>query len=472
MRNAVHYLADNTSQTWIETSAGFAPGKAASGTDLVVVIDYAQETHVPVTLPLVRGPDAARLRRRRLEREFPNVRLCAVLPVRNRPGDGLSDAVMVAAGTDDAGGQQLAQLGETHALRCITTPALLVAEWLRHAKLTRRRLLVVMPTPAGLRVTFIDHGQPLLSRLTSVISQGGSATEISRTVQYLQNTQRIERSEQLEIWFWGMTHDEVELCRPSGVAYSVGATPKVRGLPNPQRDGLTALLQLAARRSPRAQLAPDGLRLNWFARELRRYAYGTAVCIAVAGVVAMGLLQWRTHGLVIESAAVETQITAMAADRSQLEQTMSQHGVKFEDLRLLPDIEQALLSTAVNVDEAFKVAGRAFGTRPEILLQSLEFFSAPPAPPPAGTERSCGNESIPQSASADVRFSLAGDLDVRRRAEELTYVRTAMTSLDHWHSTPASSRVGAGEAVTVKAGMDASADSSEWAACLQREGTS
>jgi hypothetical protein len=471
MTNAIYYLAAGTSRSWIASAAGLVPAEPAPGANLVVVVDYADETHVPASLPQVRGADAARLRRRRLEREFPGVSLCAAIPLRQRSGDGLNDVVMIAAGTGTDGEARLAQLAEQHALRAVSTPALLVAEWLRHAKHGRQRLLVVLPTPAGLRLVFLDHGQPLLSRLTSPLAQGDTAIELARTVQYLQNTQRIERGEPVEIWFWGMTDAQVERCLPTGVPYRLGAAPTIAGLPDPQRDGLDALLLLAAERPQSIQLAPDPLRLRWFARQLRHWTHYASAAVLVAGILAAATVMWRTHGIATQTDAIRSQAAVTAAEHLRLEAEVSQRGLDFEDVRLLPDAEQALRATEVDLHEVFDIAGRAFGSRPEIVLHSLEFFSAPPAPSLAKSSRTCANESIPQVASVEVSFSLTDKLDVRRRADSLAFVRASLNALQPWRSTRASGSVGASEALVIKTGLDATIDGSEWTTCLLRGGS-
>ena len=67
MPRAVHYLSPHDTRT---LQADDTPGS-----ELVAVVDYADEAYVLATVPIMRGRDATLLRRRRLEREFPGATL-------------------------------------------------------------------------------------------------------------------------------------------------------------------------------------------------------------------------------------------------------------------------------------------------------------------------------------------------------------------------------------------------------------
>ena len=68
----------------------------------------------------------------------------------------------------------------------------------------------------------------------------------------------------------------------------------------------------------------------------------------------------------------------------------------------------------------------------------------------------------------EVNFTLDDDLDVRRRAESLAFVRRELTQLRPWRSTQATGVVGEHEPLTVKSHGEASGSASEWTACLLR----
>jgi hypothetical protein len=465
---AVHYLAAGVEQSWIVTPGGLVAGEAPDGASVVAVVDYADETQLPVTVPFVRGGDGRRLRRRRLEREFPGVELRTVVPVQERARDGESDIVLLAVGAGDALNDKLLTLGQRQALQVVTTPALLAAAWVRAAKLSARRLLIVMPTPAGLRLVFLDRGQPLLTRLTSPIDHGDAPLELARTIQYLQNTQRIDRGEPVELWLWGIDDEEVDRCLPTGVPYRIGTPPRIAGMPDPDGRGFEALLEFAARGAAGPQLGTDAMRQRWHARQLRRVASLAAATVFAAALLSAGVVLWRTHGVAADAAASRERNTTIAANQAALEHVLAERGIDLEDVRLLPDAEHALRDTEVDLEEVFGLVGRAFGRRQDIRVQSLEFFSAPAATPTERIDRNCGTEPLPPIATVEVNFTLDDDLDVRRRAESLAFLRRELTQLRPWRSTQTTGVVGEHQPLTVKARGDGAGSASEWTACLLR----
>jgi hypothetical protein len=88
MQRAVHYLSPHETRSFRAEGAGLAEGEALPGSQLVAVVDFPDEAYVLATLPIMRGSDAALLRRRRLEREFPGATLTALEVLRRRSSDG------------------------------------------------------------------------------------------------------------------------------------------------------------------------------------------------------------------------------------------------------------------------------------------------------------------------------------------------------------------------------------------------
>jgi hypothetical protein len=465
---AVHYISANNASSWKSLPAGLLEAPLAAGAQLVVVVDVADETQVVASVPLLRGSgDASRLQQRRLEREFPGVLLTASLPVKKRPRESLADIVMVAADTSSTLTPQLEAFANRYALRGVYTPALLAAEWLIRAGQKHQQVLVVMPTPAGLRLIFIDNGRPLLSRLTESVGRS-TAVEIGRTIQYLHNTQRASRETPVEIWFWGLADDEIQACLPSGESHRVGAAPKLPSLPNPELDGFKALLQLAASRPSASQLAPHRLRTGWYARKVKHWGYGVAAATLLVGIVSTAFLTSQTRDLRAQTATLKSSTRDFEASRASIESVLAKRGLKIDDLTVMPDAAAKLSSSEVTVREALGLAGRIFGARPEVTLTSLEFYSAPAAPSPDLASRTCAKELVAPVATVDAVFSLADSLDVRRAAESLAFIRTAMATPGPWRSTAASAAVGQLKPVSARAGSDHTGEPTEWFACLLR----
>jgi hypothetical protein len=494
MHCAVCYLSPHETRSLCASASGLVPGEPAAGAPVVAVVDYPDESYVLATVPIMRGRDAALLRRRRLQREFPGATLTALAVLRHRASDGVSDAVMMAVNGGPALQETLASLGNAHALRAVTTPALLAGEWLRRAKVAKRRVLIVLPTPAGVRLMFLDDARPTLSRLTGMLSPASTATEIARTVQYLQNSQRVERGENVELWFWGMDDATAAACLPSGVAAVPAAAPRVAGLPDPERDGLDALLQLAAQSPGRLQLAPDELRLGWLAGGVERNGRRAAAAALLLSVGLAGLLEWRTARLDTEVKTWVAERAAIEADAAQLNATLQQRGLSLADVATLPDAARALARGALSFDDVLRVVGTGFGAHPDVLVQRIDMRAAateaPPVAAPVDESLDTGDLADPALAAAapdsvacatgpadanvvvEVEFSLAAGLDVRRRDAALGAVRGATGALEPWRAGAAARSIGRRDPIVATDEIAAGADAARWSVCLRREATS
>jgi hypothetical protein len=469
LRHAIHYLAADLEDVWIPSPDGLVAGVARDGATLVAVVDSGDETYVTASVPRVRGGYAARLLQRRLEREFPEASLRAAMTLRQRRRDGLTDIVLVAVAADAAIDANVSDLGAHCKLCAVTTPSLLVAAWLRRARLRPRRLLVVLPTPAGLRLVFIEDGQPSLSRLMPALdTTGATATEISRTIQYLQNTQRIEHDTALEIWFWGFQPAQVEACLPRDVPHVLGTAPRVPGLPDPGKDGIQALFASASASAPRTQLGSDRLRLRWFAHEARRWSLRAAAAVVLAAIAGSSAQLWRTQQVERETATMQAESSLVGTEQAALESQLASRNLSLEDVRVLPDLEQALRNTAVSFGEMATLVGNAVAAPDGIRLASLRFRSLPVSEELDPLARTCDGETLPPSPFAQVTFGMKDGLGVRARSGALDAVRQNLTQVAPWQATAVSAKVGSDEALTIAGGVEHGAGSAVWTLCLLR----
>jgi hypothetical protein len=470
LRHAIHYLAAGLEDVWIPSPAGLVAGVARDGATLVAVVDSPDETYVSASVPRVRGGYAGRLLQRRLEREFPEASLRAAMTLRQRRRDGVADIVLVAVAADGEIDASVADLGAHCKLCAVTTPSLLVAAWLRRARLKPKRLLVVLPTPAGLRLVFIEDGQPSLSRLMPATdTTGGTATEISRTIQYLQNTQRIDHDAAVELWFWGLPADHIEACLPRDVPHVVGAAPHLPGLPDPGRDGLKALFASASARAPHVQLGADRLRLRWFAHEARRWSLRAAAAVVLVAMAGSAALAWRTQRVERDTTIMQAEGGQISAGQQDLEARLASRSLTLEDVRVLPDLEQQLRESAVSFDEIAAVVGNAVASEPGVRLASLSFRSLPVSEVFEPLARTCDGQTLPPGAFAQVRFAVDAGLGVRARSATLEAVRGNLRHVAPWRATAVSSQVGASEALTIDGGAERSVGVAEWSLCLMRD---
>lgn len=469
MRHAVLYLGDHLEQGWLPARGAVVPGEPPAGASLVAVVDSADEMHAVTTLPAVRGSHAIRLLQRRLEREYPDTGLRAAIRLKRRGPGAPAEAVLLALSADAELVRRLEALGEAHALCAVTTPSLLVAAWLRRARLRPRRLLVMLPTPAGLRLVFIEDGQPSLSRLMPPLdTSGGTAGEIARTIEYLQNTNRLERNEALEIWCWGMSAEDAAACEPGRIAHVFSAAPHRPNLPDPQRDGLPALLALASTLPAGTQLAADALRLGWFARQAGRWSRGLAAAVLLIAIGASIVFTQRAQSLQREAAQVRASYSAISSNRAELDARLAERGLQLEDVLVLPAAAQALRTSAVALEEAFAVVGRSFGAETALQLQALEFRSMPLPAMSAPEAFGCDGEELPPAPIVKVAFGLPEELDLRTRSAALAKLRASLPQLAPWQPSPRSARLGTQDELMVSAGQEQPPGRTEQTACLLR----
>lgn len=469
LRHAIHYLASDLEDVWIPSPRGLVAGVARDGATLVAVVDSGDETYVTASVPRIRGGYAARLRQRRLEREFPEASLRAAMTLRQRRRDGLTDIVLVAVAADAAIDANVADLGAHCKLCAVTTPSLLVAAWLRRARLKPRRLLVMLPTPAGLRLVFIEDGQPSLTRLMPAVdATGGTAAEISRTIQYLQNTQRIEHDTAPEIWFWGFQPGQAEACLPRDVPHVLGVAPQVPGLPDPGKDGLQALFASASAAAPRTQLGSDRLRLRWFAHEARRWSLRVGAAIMLAALAGSSAQLWRTQQVERATAAMQAENSLISSGQDQLQARLASRNLSLEDVRVLPELEQALRASAVQFDEIATLVGSSVAATPGTRLVSLRFRSMPVSEELDPLSRTCDGQTLPPGPFAQVTFGVEDELGVRARTGALEAVRHNLRQVAPWRATAMSAKVGSDEALTITGGVEQGAGSAAWTLCLLR----
>jgi hypothetical protein len=490
MRCAVHYLSPTETRVVDFEGGRQRSGDAPAGTAAVAVVDFPDESYVLATVPIMRGRDARLLRQRRLEREFPGASLSTLVPLRRRTSEGVADVVMIAVPGGPALHESLGAIATSQALRAVTTPAMLAGEWLRRARLRNRRVLVVLPTPAGVRLMFLDDARPTLSRLTGPLAPATTSAEIARTVQYLQNTQRVERGEAVELWFWGVDDSTAAACLPTGVAITPAAAPRVPSLPDPERDGLDALLALAAGNPGRLQLAPDAFRLGWLAREYARWSRMAAAAVLALAVSAGGMLEWRIAHGAATAASLVAQRTDLEAEEATLAADLERRGITLAEIATVPEAATALARGSLDPASALVVVGTGFAAQTDVRVNGIEMRAAPlgegpiaelaaesvstsiDAPPDdaAGGDgaESCTGAAAPGMALR-VEFGLAEGLDVRRRDAALGWVRDAAADLRPWRASAAARALGRRDTVVVSADRDEAHAAMQWAICLRHE---
>lgn len=374
MSRDVLYL-DAQGEHWLMGGAVHAHAPVA------VVADFVEEALVRATLPQVRGRDLDALVTRRLQQEFRETAFRTAFRIGPGRAPRTLDYALLGLPVAPALNPVLAKLADAgRGVSGVWTVTLLVDAWMREARAKPAALLVVLPTPAGIRHVFLENGRPVLSRLVPGSDAAGARAELERTVLYLYNARLLERGTTLPAWAWG----------PGALVDAPGLgpvpTPRVRGLPDPAERGLDALLELALRKPPAIQLAPDAARLHYIAWRMRRHLAVGAGLAAIALVGVAGLRWSAARGLDADARALTAQAAAVQADIDRVQVRYAQVGADAQTVREALDAQRTLVDAVPAFDRGLAVASLGFDAAPAYRLESLHWRLADPAAvaPPDG----------------------------------------------------------------------------------------
>lgn len=411
------------------------PGGDA-GAPLAVIADLIEEHLERVALPRVRGADLQRLLARRLAQQFPDTPYRLALPWRGA-GEPTHVLIGVPAQRIDALLDPAVQSGR--ALRGVWTVALLVAWWLRLARVRPPHLLAVIPTPAGVRHVYLCGGIPAVSRLVPRDLDGhgeaGLDEELNRTVQYLYNARLIERGAALPAWLLGVS-EGAPLQR---VQVHWQTPPAVRGLPDIGARGLAALAELLQRRPPRAQLAPAPLRVHWQARQVRTAVAAAGAAVSAAFLVG-GVGAALEAGMARATAvALRAEVTAIARDERSAAEAAAASGVTPQFAAAALRVHRREIEALPTPQAALFAAAPAFEAAPEFTLHEFVWRAAEAAAAgePAAAEGSAG------TGCAAPRADEAAVLYVAGRVGEEVALRAALVARERFEralAQPASAR--------------------------------
>ena len=460
------------------------PGAEAARSAVVVVADFVEEAPMRATLPRLGGRDLAALVARRLQQEFRETGYRTAYRIGPGRAPKTVDWLFLGlpvAHTLDAHLRPLAESGRP--IAGVWTVSLLAGAWVRAAGKPPPALLVVLPTPAGLRHVFLEHGQPVLSRLIAPASDAGAqADELERTVQYLYNARLVERGAEIPLWAWGMDGEQATALAVPGVR--AGPTPAARSLPDPVRCGVEALFALALRRPPAVQLAPEPLRLHHHAARARR-AIAAAGALVAAGLLATAAQQWLdARALRREGAALAAQAEAKRQELAAIDARYEAVGADAQGVRDALAAFDALIAPAPSLREGLTLASLGFQASPAYVLERLHWRFAdaqpvaaatgdgdaavcPPPPEPAATDAADAGAlraGIALEGMLAAGLSLRAAVDARRRFE------AAYAGRDAVRLTTPKPPIDASGGGVIRGGGETQADERRFAYCLVWEG--
>ncbi|MFN3843534.1 MAG: hypothetical protein ACK4RW_09785 [Rehaibacterium terrae] len=481
MRHDILYLSQD-GERWLHAAGGGlsarTPGELAR-TPVAVIADYVEEALVRVTLPRILGRDMRALVDRRLQQEFRETGYRTAW----RLGPGATPKTvewlflgLPNAATLDAHLRPLTESGRP--LVGVWTVSQLAAAWIRRAGVQSPALLLVLPTPAGVRHIFLERGKPVLSRLIAAETSGDAdatadamADELLRTVHYLYNARRVERGLRIPVWLWGDEPAFAALAARDVEGVRFEPTPAVRGLPDPAREGLQALFRFAARRLPDHQLAPAPLRVHHFAARARR---GTAIAagLIVAALLGLAGLDFAQARRQQAETLLLQQAVAQAHDElARINAQLAGLGTDARSVREAIAAHERLLRSAPAFADGLALASLGFQASPAFVLDELHWRLADDGRrdddqacprPTAGDASPPGlRAGLALSGRLDAALPLRAALAARERFEAPWHARAGVALASREVPVDAS-----GESV-IRGGEFARGDTRTFAYCLE-----
>ncbi|MCX7900729.1 MAG: hypothetical protein N2483_00295 [Burkholderiaceae bacterium] len=375
---------------YVSAAGALAASGERRGAPCVIVADFAEEACTPVQVPPAGSRDRRLLLERRLAQE------CADTPF--RAALCLSDARLphgwthVLVSLPAATLQRLVEdaAADGQEIVGVWTIAQAAAWWLKQARVTVRRGLVVLRTPSGVRHIFLAAGVPVVSRLVAEAIDGEErlepARELERTVQYLRNARWLAADEAVPAWNWGLPPEHFPPSLARG-ALRWQPTPRLSGLPDPAAQGAAAVLALMARRQPRTQLAPPALLAVHRAGRLGRALLG-------ASAVACGALAVAAAMLLHAAGELHQQRASLAQDAHRAQMQLQQALAVLGQANVPPKTLAAALDAHARLtparslemaDAFYLVAGHIADLR-TLRLEEIEWAQ----PPSAEQAAACG----------------------------------------------------------------------------------
>lgn len=445
-----------------------APGRGAHA-PVAVIADLPEEHIERVALPRVRGADLARLVARRLAQQFADTPYRLALALRSGPGEATHALIGIPADKLDA---LLAPTVQScRGVVGVWTVSLLVAWWLRLARLRPPHLLAVVVTPAGVRHVFLSNGIPVLSRLVPHNLAGhdeeGLRDELKRTVQYLYNARLIERGTALAAWSLGAAVSAASALEE----LRWQTPPAVKDLPDIGARGLAALVELLQRRAPRSQLAPASVRLHWHARRLRLALTAAAAIVSAALLLPASTAFLQTALDRAAAAALRAELDAIETQEAQATAAAAAAGgVTPQYAAAVLRIHRREIEAAPRPQTALFALAPAFDAAHEFELHELVWRAAQRdrtgAPQPADGDAEAGC-AAPNDGEAAV-VSLAG------RVGERVALRSAERARERFEralAQPVVARLQMERAPVAAAGpIDSAAGAREFAYCVWLRG--
>lgn len=232
-----------------------------------VLVDYAEEDFLPLTLPNVPRRDLKLLVQRQLQARYPKSAFCQSHLQAKQAGETAQTVLLSALTQPTLLTPWLDWLAASGVpLVGVYSLAMLSASWLPHSSATA--LLVSFQQHAGLRQSYFKAGRLQFSRLTPLCEPAQWSEEVQRTVQFLRRTQPLEGG--VTVYWLSNTSEALPTwSQPDVQCVPLAFSPTDPALP---QDASLAFLQHLADTRALPHYAPAPYRQQWQRWRMRQFA--------------------------------------------------------------------------------------------------------------------------------------------------------------------------------------------------------
>ena len=385
-----------------------------------VVTDLAEETFTEIKVPRVFGADRASYIRRQLVNRFPDSVFRIALPAPQAGGlmDRLAPPSQILTAVEPADRVELALAHIKAPVAGVWTTSMLMARIGQRASMPAH-LFVVLIQPGGMRILFIKHRVPVLTRLiTAALTDLEQAAEIIRTLRHLENTHVVERTkEQYAVLLMG----------GNAVLQAKLSEDRLTMLPLPSRwniseqDGnWSRVLFDQAIKSPAGQLAPLKYRTTYLAGELSKGSRLGALIVVLAAAAVVGVFAMSALDSKQQSVQVNQQINTVASDIATTDAAITAFGVSPDMVRKAVALDRDEIEAAPDLRHHLVRLSQVISAVPDARLKNWQWRVLDPqeipcildvvnanAPPPVEDVAPETNPDQPVLRKVELKISVA-----------------------------------------------------------------
>ena len=372
MHNLVH-VSVNGSVWWEKTSDGWRIIDALDAnakSPVWVVTDLAEETFTEIKVPRVFGSDRANYIRRQLANRFPDSVFRIALPAPQAGGlmDRLAPPSQILTAVEPADRVELALAHIKAPVAGVWTTSMLMARMGQRASMPAH-LFVVLIQPGGMRILFIKHRVPVLTRMiTAPLTDVEQAAEIIRTLRHLENTHMVERSKE-RYGLLLMGGNAVLQAKLIEDRLTVLALPNRWNVHEGKGNWSHILFDLAIK-TPQGQLAPLKYRIGFLVKEVKKFTrlssiFFTLTAIGLVSLSAVSAIQAQRT-----STALKQQIHSVGVKVTAADAEIAVFGVSPDFVRKAIALDTDEVINAPDMHQHIASLSHIIGSMPDVRIKS------------------------------------------------------------------------------------------------------